>query len=931
MMSKLPQKKNIMYQLAVFSLLYMIFPLASFGQTQPPAPAGNSDQYFCSSTSWMNAGYTKSGDTFEELYINGENLTFYEDNGGSPGNVISNPSTYVLVDGATYYVTQTVNGVESTPLTITVTDRECGCLKNPDFETFDGQPSSEDYTFYHQDVDDGYKTCGGSIDGLTPTAMSTTIDDTSNGSVASFVTPGQDPNVNVVSRTNNNNSYSKYAMRLNDPNTGLDVSHMEKDFVAGEVFSFSYAFVLDNGSGVHEYQHQPYVNIALYDGNGDLFAQRCVITRESDCILIEQSGSDFLYTTWSCIQINTLDIIGGQAKLVVSAADCVDSIHEGYFYMDDFFVGDNVNSPCEDPGFGYIAMEDFTASSSSLDCVVNLQSTQQSCGADVNTSLPFPIEVCGSVTEPISNTNPASIQDLSLNITRNGNLIGSVSNPVISGDQFCFTIYESDINVADAYGALEISTEVAFNLDCGDPYTIQISDSAELDICPTAGCVDPLETCDVTGTGIGDFNLDNTSAQIRGTEWTTADVDISYYKSEDDAIEEDGVISSTGSYNNTNPYSETLYARLDWHPQGTTTSCFYIMTVDLNVYELPDVNTPDRLFGCGEGPLNLPIIATPTNITNLTDVTYTWRKNGQLLAHSGSFYRATEPGTYEVTVDEQNCSVTRVIEVEQIDFDIDLGDEDPIQLCGDATSTTLTANIIDNSTPAIDEANLNYLWNTGETTQSIEVSDSGVYTVEVDYDGDCLEQESIDVIIATEPDIEPLADFQMCTDDAVEVTATVNNLSETEVEFVWYRDGQVLPAETNATISVTEDGTYRVEVNEIGYDFCSQSQEFTAEYYDNADCVITQGLSPDVTVGQNDCLDLKFLADRTGITNIKLYSRYGRLVYDENDYVDGFCGQDMDGDVLPTGTYYYVLVLDAEDPIFEKVKKGWIYINREAN
>ena len=117
----------------------------------------------------------------------------------------------------------------------------------------------------------------------------------------------------------------------------------------------------------------------------------------------------------------------------------------------------------------------------------------------------------------------------------------------------------------------------------------------------------------------------------------------------------------------------------------------------------------------------------------------------------------------------------------------------------------------------------------------------------------------------------------------------------------------------------------------MGSDFCFASEDFTAEFYDNAGCVITEGLSPDTTPGQNDCLDLKFLSDRTGVDNIKLYSRYGRLVFEQDDYVDTFCGQNMDGDTLPTGTYYYVLVLDGEDPIFGSVVKGWVYINREAN
>ena len=82
------------------------------------------------------------------------------------------------------------------------------------------------------------------------------------------------------------------------------------------------------------------------------------------------------------------------------------------------------------------------------------------------------------------------------------------------------------------------------------------------------------------------------------------------------------------------------------------------------------------------------------------------------------------------------------------------------------------------------------------------------------------------------------------------------------MEYVWYRDGAEIAGVNTATIDVVEEGVYTVEVNEMGSDFCFASEDFTAEFYDNAGCVITEGLSPDTTPGQNDCLDLKFLSDR---------------------------------------------------------------------
>ena len=72
----------------------------------PAAPTGASNQDF------------SPGDTLADLDVTGSNLTWYSDAGGT--NAI--PDTTPLVDGTTYYVSQTVDGCESSLLAITVTE-----------------------------------------------------------------------------------------------------------------------------------------------------------------------------------------------------------------------------------------------------------------------------------------------------------------------------------------------------------------------------------------------------------------------------------------------------------------------------------------------------------------------------------------------------------------------------------------------------------------------------------------------------------------------------------------------------------------------------------------------------------------------------------------------------------------------------------------
>jgi gliding motility-associated-like protein len=104
------------------------------------------------------------------------------------------------------------------------------------------------------------------------------------------------------------------------------------------------------------------------------------------------------------------------------------------------------------------------------------------------------------------------------------------------------------------------------------------------------------------------------------------------------------------------------------------------------------------------------------------------------------------------------------------------------------------------------------------------------------------------------------------------------------------------------------------------------------ELYDVSNCVISQGISPDATPGFNDTVDLEFLSDRVGgITNLQIFNRFGTIVFNKDNYVNEWYGQDKNGNELPTGTYYYVIDLASRDDVYGSQTSGWIYLNRNAN
>ena len=75
--------------------------------------------------------------------------------------------------------------------------------------------------------------------------------------------------------------------------------------------------------------------------------------------------------------------------------------------------------------------------------------------------------------------------------------------------------------------------------------------------------------------------------------------------------------------------------------------------------------------------------------------------------------------------------------------------------------------------------------------------------------------------------------------------------------------------------------------------------------------------------GFNDCLILDHLEDEEDIDRIDVFNRYGTKIYELNDYVDQWCGDNQDGEIMPVGTYFYIIYFNSsKEPI-----TSWIYLN----
>jgi gliding motility-associated-like protein len=84
-------------------------------------------------------------------------------------------------------------------------------------------------------------------------------------------------------------------------------------------------------------------------------------------------------------------------------------------------------------------------------------------------------------------------------------------------------------------------------------------------------------------------------------------------------------------------------------------------------------------------------------------------------------------------------------------------------------------------------------------------------------------------------------------------------------------------------------------------------------------CAIPKGISPNNDT-KNDTFDLT----NFDVKKLQIFNRYGMEVYSKEQYKNEWDGKSNDGQVLPDGTYFYVIEFESG-----KTKTGWVYKNSE--
>lgn len=213
------------------------------------------------------------------------------------------------------------------------------------------------------------------------------------------------------------------------------------------------------------------------------------------------------------------------------------------------------------------------------------------------------------------------------------------------------------------------------------------------------------------------------------------------------------------------------------------------------------------------------------------------------------------------------------------------------------------------------DLNITYQWYFNDTLITASINETyeafqyGTYKVEVNNQG-CVNAQEVTITEKLDPF--PVLLSQGCVGNDYFVNID-NATTFPNATYSWTGPNGFTSNNQNINTTNFGIGLYEVQVtNELG---CVATEQINVA---RTSCFIPNGLSPNDD-GDNDFLDL------TGynVKKLTILNRWGRVVYEKDNYINEWKGQTNNGDLLPTSTYYYIIDYISAN---ENKKVGWIYI-----
>lgn len=260
------------------------------------------------------------------------------------------------------------------------------------------------------------------------------------------------------------------------------------------------------------------------------------------------------------------------------------------------------------------------------------------------------------------------------------------------------------------------TTQNVQNLSIGS-YTVTISDAAGTDVVRVFEITEPQPMhATVTSTPASACGASDGSISVSSIQGGTPSYSVIVIDS--DSVTQGMVGLSAGIY--TVRITDAKGCRLEYF-------------VAVNEIGAPTVNSTVSNISCNgfnDGSISLTV-DNPTG-----SPIFTWN-TGQSSSSIGSL----SPGTYNVTITDDNCQMFETFDITQPDI-IEIH-ETIVNPTPTSTSGSISLQVMGGTPP------YTYLWSTGETTADIDNLTAGFYTVTVTDDNNCTQTKTIELILGT--------------------------------------------------------------------------------------------------------------------------------------------------------------------------------------
>ena len=188
--------------------------------------------------------------------------------------------------------------------------------------------------------------------------------------------------------------------------------------------------------------------------------------------------------------------------------------------------------------------------------------------------------------------------------------------------------------------------------------------------------------------------------------------------------------------------------------------------------------------------------------------------------------------------------------------------------------------------------------------------------------GECATSKTLTVSIFEDFDFE-IVDECVDKDYILSANPIANSFAINSATYNWQYSTGTVGNNSNfnvstfvTTNSLSEQLPLTFTLTVTNSDGCSKTKQFLVE---SIFCGIQKGISANGD-GANDFFDLSLL----NVKKLEIFNRYGVKLYNKENYYNEWHGQTDDGQLLPDGTYYYVIEFKNNS----ETKTGWIYINK---